>query len=1009
MTRILLLVLYLSTALALSAQQTRPSNGAAVVDHSLYVLRGATVHVSPSDTRTGAHVWVQDGLIVKVAEGEPVPAHAISVDCKGKHLYASFIDLHSNYGMPKPEKKNKRGPQIDRPEETTAGWNQSILPERNAVDLFSHNSALAEKLRSQGFGTVLTHVQDGIIRGTAAAVTLGDQTERKSVIKAKAAQVLALDKGTATQDYPSSRMGAMALIRQSLYDAIWYTHSSEQKEYNASLEALSANLALPQIMVTREKNDILRTDPIADELGIQFMFIGTGNEYERVNDIRTAGGMVIIPLDFPKAYDVSDPIASKHISLHDLRHWEQAPANAAYLSGAGVVLGFTMDGLSEKGTFLAALRQSVQQGLLKETALAALTTEPAKAIGLSDKIGSLQPSSFANFIVTDGDLFDSKTRILSHWVQGQEHVIEPDDHTALSGVYDLNVDGMRYTLIVKSNKGKEVGKLIDKKDTLSVTITEYSREMNLSFALKNEGHYRLHGSANQRLNLWSGNGETPKGKTISWNAIRRGNSKQDSDSTKNSAIHKVSRLSYPNLGHGWTDAPMAKHIVIRNATVWTNTAAGIMEDADVAISEGKILAVGHNLDLASLYKREKDKPAFESIEAYGKHVTCGIIDEHSHIGITGGVNESGQASTAEVTIEDVVDPEDIDIYYALSGGVTACQLLHGSANPIGGRSALVKLHWGQNAERMKIQNSPKFIKFALGENVKQSNWGDAFQKRFPQTRMGVEQVFYDHFNRAREYQPSLTLMPTDMGLLLQGDRKVEKKPFARRDLELESLSEILAGNRFITCHSYQQSEINMLMHVGDSMGFTVNTFTHILEGYKVADKMKAHGAGASTFSDWWSYKYEVREATPYNAALMHQMGLTVAINSDDAEMGRRLNQEAAKGIKYGGMSAEDAWKMVTLNPAKLLHLDDRMGSLEAGKDADIVIWSGDPLSAYSKAEQTYVDGICYFDRSTQAAQRSIIDKERAALIQKMLADKGSNKRKPSSPKKHRYHCDHIGE
>jgi imidazolonepropionase-like amidohydrolase len=307
-------------------------------------------------------------------------------------------------------------------------------------------------------------------------------------------------------------------------------------------------------------------------------------------------------------------------------------------------------------------------------------------------------------------------------------------------------------------------------------------------------------------------------------------------------------------------------------------------------------------------------------------------------------------------------------------------LLHGSANPIGGQSAIIKLRWGKSPEEMKFEKADGFIKFALGENVKQSNWGDYNVVRFPQSRMGVEQVYYDQFTRAKEYDAKQKMFAS------MSD-KTKFPPAFHRDLELEALAEILNQKRFITCHSYVQSEINMLMHVADSMGFKVNTFTHILEGYKVADKMKAHGVGASTFSDWWAYKMEVKDAIPYNAALLTQMGITTAINSDDAEMGRRLNQEAAKTIKYGGMTEEEAWKMVTLNPAKLLHIDNKVGSIKVGKDADVVLWSDNPLSVYAKAEKTIIDGKIYYDIEEDVKLRIDIQKERARIIQKMLDEK----------------------
>jgi imidazolonepropionase-like amidohydrolase len=352
------------------------------------------------------------------------------------------------------------------------------------------------------------------------------------------------------------------------------------------------------------------------------------------------------------------------------------------------------------------------------------------------------------------------------------------------------------------------------------------------------------------------------------------------------------------------------------------------------------------------------------------------------------VNEGGHNSSAEVMMEDVVNPDDISIYRALAGGVTTTQLLHGSANPIGGQSAILKMKWGASPKGMIYEDSPKFIKFALGENVKQSNWGN--RSRFPQTRMGVEQVFMDYFTRAKAY----------------GEKKASGEAY-RYDEEMETLLEILNGERFISCHSYVQSEINMLMKVADHFGFTVNTFTHILEGYKVADKMAKHGAGGSTFSDWWAYKYEVNDAIPYNAVLMHNEGVVTAINSDDGEMIRRLNQEAAKSMKYGGMSAEDAWKMVTLNPAKLLHIDHRVGSIKEGKEADLVLWNHHPLSVYAKAEKTLIGGVVYFDLEQDKKQREALKEERAKLIAEMLKAKNSGMKTQSVVKKKSrdLHCD----
>jgi imidazolonepropionase-like amidohydrolase len=394
-----------------------------------------------------------------------------------------------------------------------------------------------------------------------------------------------------------------------------------------------------------------------------------------------------------------------------------------------------------------------------------------------------------------------------------------------------------------------------------------------------------------------------------------------------------------------------------------------MDNADVLVRNGKIAQVGKGLA----------DPAARVIDGTGKHLTPGIIDEHSHIAAA-SINEGGQTVTSEVRIADNLNPDDINIYRQLSGGVTTSHILHGSANTIGGQTQLIKLRWGANDDELKFQGAPGFIKFALGENVKRSSATNG-NNRFPDTRMGVEQAMADAFTRAKAYE-------AEWKAAEENNRKKGATPIVvRRDLELDALVEIMNSRRFITMHSYVQSEINGAMKVAERFGFRINTFTHILEGYKVADKMKAHGANASTFSDWWNYKVEVIDAIPYNAAIMSRVGVNVAINSDDAEMARRLNQEAAKSIKFGDMSEEEALKMVTINPAKMLRVDGQVGSIRAGKDADLVLWSDNPLSVYARAEKTIVDGIVYFDRDKDAEMQKRLTAERNRIISRMIGEK----------------------
>ncbi len=521
-----------------------------------------------------------------------------------------------------------------------------------------------------------------------------------------------------------------------------------------------------------------------------------------------------------------------------------------------------------------------------------------------------------------------------------------------------------------------------------------AQEIQLSFVLPQQKNaVRLIGWQ-QEKDMWKGKGNNAQGDWIDWTLQYKNpldlktDSLANKENAKEAAADSLQQqetagaILHPFLPFGWSEAPQQETFLFKNATVWTNEAEGILQNTDVWIEKGKIVKVGKELAVPA---------GTRIVDATGKHLTAGIIDEHSHIAIHRGVNESTQASSAEVRIGDVINADDINIYRQLAGGVTAAQLLHGSSNPIGGQSALIKLRWGYAPEQMKFEGAAPFIKFALGENVKQSNWGDGQVERFPQTRMGVEQVFMDYFSRARAYEQN------------------RKQPNFRKDLELETLSEILQKKRFITCHSYVQSEINMLMKVAEHFDFTLNTFTHILEGYKVADKMKAHGANASSFADWWAYKMEVAEAIPHNGAILHDMGINVAFNSDDPEMARRLNTEAAKAVKYGGVTEEEAWKFVTLNPAKMLHVEQRTGSIKSGKDADVVLWSEHPLSVYAKAEMTLVDGICFFDIKKDEVLRRDIAAERNRLIQKMLQAKkgGESTEKPAPAEPHHYHCDDI--
>lgn len=966
------------------AQETFPRNGVYDERPGLVAFTGATLFTDYQTRIDNATLLIEKGKVVAAGAGLKIPAGAVVIEAKGRYIYPGLVDMFSYYGLPPvvrvqvpyatgPSESSKKGPY---------SWNQAIRPETNAAELFKVDAKGAEDYRKQGFGAVLALYPDGIARGTAALVALGSKRENEVILLDKAAAGLSFDRGSSTQDYPGSLMGAIALLRQTYLDAEWNARNPG-KEQNLSLQAFTQSLAYPQIFEASDKNNLLRADKVGDEFGRQYILKGRGDEYQQLPDIKATGAPLILPLNFPDAYPgIEDPLEADRIALEDLKHWEMAPANPALLFKAGIPFAFTAAGLRDKQHFWPNLRKAIAHGLPEQEALKALTHTPAKLLKATHLVGALHPGMTANFLICSRPLFQADNVILENWVQGEPYKLQPVA-ADLRGIYHLQVGpqaNLRLEISGKPEKpeaqvvlpGASPGDTTKVKARLSLTGDLVSLAYQPGSAGKT-GMVRLSGWYAGPQQGFRGEGLLPDASAVKWSArlSRALSTAARLDTAARPETPVLGSLLYPFAAFGRPQLPRQETVLIRNATVWTNEEEGKLEQADVLLQQGKIARVGRHLKA----------PGARVIDGTGKHVTPGIIDEHSHIALVGGVNEGTQATTAEVRVGDVINAADVNIYRQLAGGVVASQLLHGSANPIGGQSAIIKLRWGLGPEELKIKGADSYIKFALGENVKRSNTQNV--SRFPQTRMGVEQVYFDAFQRAREYQQA---HQTYHKLSKKAKSKTEAP---RRDLELETLVEILEDKRFITCHSYVQSEINMIMKVAEQMGFKIATFTHILEGYKVADKMAARQIGAGTFSDWWAYKMEVKDAIPYNAALLHQAGVVTAINSDDAEMARRLNQEAAKAMKYGGLSEEDALKLITLHPAKLLHLDKTMGSLKAGKDADVVIWNDHPLSIYAKPLTTFVDGIPYFDLENDRQLRADLARERQRLIQKMLQAKQS--------------------
>jgi imidazolonepropionase-like amidohydrolase len=1289
----------------LAPPPNRPGSGPVRFD----VLVGATVHVSPTRTLTNAAILLQDGIIVGVegteeaaptpaapgAPAAPAPAQAPAPapapapaqpaedapaappgaddqregspsrsaaplpstppelpealrqrargarvwDARGLHIYAGFIDPYVEVDAPRPD-----------PDQRGAHWNARIMPQRSALDGKGIEESVARTLRSQGFTAAAIAPRGGIVRGSAAVVSLARPDEdlslpRPPVYRRDVYHAVALETGGGESSdgrwgaYPNSQMGAIALLRQTLADADWLsargTAAVAQEGStgpDGSPELPAPSLALlgagrdrpaPTLLFSVEDElEVLRALKIAREFDRRAMVVTGGTDFRRLEAIARAAYFdrlrdaiarpidaepegvdpvpLIVPLNFPEKPRAGSIGEAEALQLRDLMTWEQAPTNPRRLREQGLDIAFTTARLRDRGRFLEHLRTAVRHGLSEPDALAALTTAPAKFLGLADQ-GLIAPGARANLVVTDGPLFARRTKVRDVWVDGVRHEVTPSP-ARLQGQYELSV-----TPAVLGDRPLTL--LIDAENTVTLRTPRRSRpeggqgaegggqgrgegqaaparrpqdlsirargvsvsELRASFVLEHEdlgtGAFTFTGIVerspeNPAAVTLIGQGTDPQGARFTWRAVRTGElppptrgdpsapaerggpgaaPRPDAGADPLAGVWACTisgppplppdlpvELSIRREGEGYvgtidtalgggeiedlrfdpatgrlefsvhgpdgadwvavfvlevkgdtisgrvsgpveatiagtrtarpagpepSDAPGAaragggeasarsgrgrpddaeaedpkpdvpealpglpfgayalprppepRSAAFVNATVWTSGPAGVIPGGAVVVSEGRIVYVGPSASLPRLTSE------FQIIDCTGKHITPGIIDCHSHTGISRGVNESGQTVTAEVRIHDVTNPDAINWYRQLAGGVTTVNSLHGSANPIGGQNAVLKVRWGAvRPEDMHFAGPgtysdrnpflpeaapgarsggwtvPLGIKFALGENVKQSNWGERNTWRYPQTRMGVEAIIRDRFTAAREYAAAWARWSA---------AGADRSSMPRRDLELEALAEVLGGTRWIHCHSYRQDEILMLARLCEAFGVRIGTYQHGLECYKVAEAVSRQAIGASLFSDWWAFKVEVQDAIPYAGPILHEQGVLVSYNSDSDELARRMNVEAGKARKYSrqadgsfSVSEEEALKFITINPARQLGIDARVGSLEVGKDADLVVWSGPPLSSLSRCERTWIDGAEYYALERDAELRARNAAERRRLLAKVLADR----------------------
>lgn len=859
---IALLILFASLSF-LGAWAESPSSWGQ--ETGVYAFTEARLVISPGQTIPKGTLLIENGLIKAAGTQVAVPANARVFSAKGKTIHASFIEPYASaerFGLEKTEGGVKS---------SVSSTHSRVHDDTLVAELLELDEKSFKEFRDLGYGVVAVAPQGGIFRGqgavfhTAAYEESGRNLLNDSVYSVLGFEVLGWEK-LEGENYPLSMMGNVALIRQNFLDADWYARTSgdrslgldkpsEQRHLASLQQVRSANR--PLLVEGVDYLEVLRWFQLIKEIGVpDLIVVLSGEEWKGIdwlNQVKQAGTDYILPLQMPQTPKIEAGQTEQQLDLDVMRDWFAAPGNARWLAQNGFKFSFSthrVKDLKEAENFVA---EAVKAGLDFDTALAALTVEPAKTLGIDQEFGTLTPGKSASFVIRVGDPLSGHEGIEEIWVGGKRHfdsarLLEDEPKEGEAESRDF-VDAKNYT-------------------------------------------------------------QPPK-----------------------MFHHKVLKPS---------------KILIRGATLWTQDSQGVLLEQDMLVSDGKIVQIGKDLSA----------PSALLVQARGKHVSPGFIDAHSHTAIDGMVNEPGAKVTAQVRMKDVLNPFHHDIYLQLASGVTAANILHGSANPIGGQAVTVKWKYNGSPADLVMTGAPEGIKFALGENPKQSNWGDKHSSRYPQSRMGVVEVIRGAFTTAKNYK-------------LQKSKNADQ----RVDLVSEALLEVLDDSRIVHCHSYRQDEILALIRVAEEVGFTVDVFQHVLEGYKVADEMVAHGAAASTFADWWAYKVEVSDAIPHNAGLMSERGVNVSVNSDSEDLARRLNTEAAKSMRYTGMSETEALNLITKNPAQQLRIADQVGTLSLGKSADFVIWSAPPLSQEAICEETWIEGHRYFQRSQESRRLESLQKE----------------------------------
>jgi imidazolonepropionase-like amidohydrolase len=919
---------------------TAEAQNSADLRPAAYAIRDARVVVEPGTVLPKATVVIRDGFIVAVGADVPVPPDAAVTEGKGLTVYPGFIDAGTTRGFDSTLRRSQTGPPAvedvaaDPLIATKPDNRKGLTPEFAVQTALKLDEEAIAPWRRVGFTAHLITPDGGYFSGTSALVSLSGAVPRDATLRAPVALHARFGR-VIGPEYPTALMGVIAHGRQTMLDAGWLKRqwaayeargrTGKRPPSDPCLEALWPVLdgKLPVAFEADSADEIHRALDFATEFKLKPVIVGGRHAYKTVERLKTEQVPVILRLDFTTAGERESELPVRVREERErLRQLEASCA--ATLHKAGVKIAFTTQGLTV-ARFRDNLRKTIAAGLPADIALAALTRNAADILGADSQVGRITKGRAAHLLLCDGDFDAAATKYKFAFADGiRFDLSESAVPPAGAGATDTTTP---------PRKGPRPGTNPETPTTPSPMTTA----------------------------------PTPKGPFLG------GGGRAGADRASVPFNASAFRAVIPLLDGA--EAPLTEieadripklktggDVLIRGATVLT-LAGKTYPKADILVRGGKIKAIG--TDLAA-------EKGMAVIEAEGMFVMPGIIDTHSHFAISGGVNESSLSVVPEVRVRDVIDSEDVQIYRALGGGVTTARLLHGSADVIGGQDAVVKMKFGRSAREMLVADAPRGVKFALGENVKRSDG------RFPNSRLGVEAVLVRSFTEAQTYRKKWADYEASKG-------SAEPLPEPRRDLRLEALAEVLAGELRIHSHCYRSDEILMLLRVADRFGVKVRSLQHVLEGYKVAPEIAAHGASVSLFSDWWAYKIEAFDAIPYGARLLKDSGVNVCLKSDDNELMRHLYQEAAKLVKYCNFTPEEALHTITLNPARQLGLDAKLGTIEVGKDADLAIFTGHPLNSYSRCEMALVEGEVFFQRTDKLTPLAAAKAEPAKPAAKFTA------------------------